>query len=93
LIALTISGQDTRNIPKPVELSTERQLFIDDQLVESRFNVTRVMHEPVRLPAPILLGDKPWEGWTIDTHGSPNVMFDKEEQLYKMWYHVPDVVR
>ena len=52
-----------RDTTKPVELSDHRQLFLDDVLLESRHGLTRVVHQPVKLPAPIVVGDQPWENW------------------------------
>jgi hypothetical protein len=87
LFAAPGNGQDPqRNVPKPVELGPERQVFIDDWLVESRSGVRRVLHQPVKLPEPVLIGDQPWEGWMVYPHGSPCVIYDAAERIYKIWY-------
>jgi hypothetical protein len=87
LASATVRGQDPqRSIPKPVELTADRQLFVDDWLVDSRTAVTRVLHPPTKAPQPVLIGDRPWEGWMVYPHGSPCVMYDREERLYKLWY-------
>lgn len=81
-----------RDTTKPVELSDHRQLFLDDVLLESRHGLTRVVHQPVKLPAPIVVGDQPWENWAIFPHGSPCVIWDVEDKIYKMWYQAYSVV-
>ena len=35
-------------------------------------------------PIRCVVADQPWEGWRIEIYG--NVIFDHEEQLFKMWY-------
>ena len=77
---------------RPIRVSTERQLFFDDFLIEARSGLTRVVHRPSKQNAPILVGDTPWENWTITLHGRPCILFDPEEKIYKMWYqgyHIP----
>src|SRR5271155_1858975 len=69
-----------------------RLLFFDDSAVEIRHDLTRVVHQPVKLPAPVLVGDRPWENWAVDPHGSPCVRWDEEEQIYKLWYQAYSVV-
>ena len=76
---------------KPITLSTDRQLFLDDSLVESRSNVTRVLHQPVKDPEPVLVGDQPWENWTVDIFGSPSIHFDEARHIYRLWYTAYDV--
>ena len=77
---------------QPIRVSIERQLFFDDFLIEARSGLTRVVHRPSKQNAPILVGDTPWENWTITLHGRPCILFDPEEKIYKMWYqgyHIP----
>jgi len=80
-------GQDPqRNVPKPVPAPAEPQLVVDDWLVESRTNLSRVLHQPAKLHEPVLVGDQPWEGWAVYPHGSPCLLYDAEERIYKLWY-------
>jgi hypothetical protein len=39
---------------------------------------------------PLIEVDKPWEGWRLELYGT--VLFDEEEQRYKMWYLAADSV-
>ncbi len=100
-----------------VKIGNERQLFVDDYLIEKMNRVTRTYHEVEKYPGnPVLVSDKPWEalgvyidrkkkespdielemaqdgdrtyvpgydGWAL-LYGT--VLFDEEEQLFKMWY-------
>jgi hypothetical protein len=81
-----------RDTTKSIELGVHRQLFLDDALLESRHGLTRIVHQPTKLPAPIVVGDQPWENWAIYPHGSPCVIWDAEDKLYKMWYQAYSVV-
>ena len=71
---------------EPLKINTRKQLFVDAQLVHSRDNLTRVMHQPVPYKGnPILEGDRPWEKWSISLNGRP-VLYDEDDRLFKMWY-------
>lgn len=74
------------DLHRPIDISADRQLFIDDELIEARTNVTRLMHQAIKDPEPVIVGDKPWEAWTISARGAPMVVYDEEEKIYKMWY-------
>ena len=65
-----------------VTISTDRQLFFDDYLIESMTNVTRKMN-PATPREVVLPMEKPWEG---ETSACGVVLQDGE--LYKMWYRV-----
>ena len=73
-----------------VELSRARQLFIDDAMVESRSNLARVLHQPLKNPQPVLIGDQPWEHWTADVFGIPSIHFFPETGEYRLWYTAYD---
>ncbi len=91
LLGLPALAQD-RDTSKPVTLDTHRQLFFDDAMLESLQGLTRVVHQPVKRPEPIVVGDQPWEGWAVFPHGSPCLMWDEEEKIYKLWYQAYSVV-
>ncbi len=44
---------------------TTRRLFLDDHHIQSMTGLSRVYHQPVKDPAPVIVPDKPWEtnGW------------------------------
>jgi hypothetical protein len=68
-----------------LRLSSEPQALFDDYLVEDTFNLRRVLNAPRKHPQnPILVPDQPWE-WA---QGHCNVLFDPQDELFKMWYTV-----
>jgi len=69
---------------EPLKIGNETQLLIDDNIVEDRWALERVLHPPSKhLLNPILVKDKPWEG---DIALSPYVMWDEDFGRYRMWY-------
>ena len=69
---------------QPLRIGCERQLFVDDYMVEDRWKLTRVLHQPEKfLKNPVLLRDKPWEG---DVAYRPWVIWDEEYGRFRMWY-------
>jgi len=72
---------------KPLVVGTETVLLLDDAYVEDRWGVRRALNIPHKDPRnPVLMPDMPWE----DSVGSPNVMYDEEAGLFRMWYLVMD---
>ena len=77
--------QETQTRISPFPVGSRAQLFIDPTLVREAQNVAFTQHQGVKHPAnPIMVADKPWEGWRIEIYG--NVLFDDEASCYKMWY-------
>ncbi|MBN2310215.1 MAG: hypothetical protein JXR94_14670 [Candidatus Hydrogenedentes bacterium] len=68
----------------PIVLDAQKQLFLDDYLVESAENIARTIHSARKSPAnPLLWPAEPWEGTMAIVYGS--ILRDGE--LYRMWYH------
>ncbi|MDH7601031.1 MAG: hypothetical protein QHI38_02680 [Armatimonadota bacterium] len=62
-----------------------KRLFLDAMVVEESDGLQRVFHAAEKHPAnPIIVRDKPWEGWGPYVYGT--VMWD--EGKLKMWYQV-----
>ncbi len=69
----------------PFEVGDRAQLLIDDVLIFESKGVSRTQHPAEKHPAnPLVKADKPWEGWRLEIYG--NVIWDEDEQLFKMWY-------
>ena len=69
-------------------MAQSRQLFLDDYVVDQVDGVQRQLHRPIRYSDdPVLVADKPWEqgGSGVYLFGG-SVIFDEEDQLFKMWY-------
>lgn len=72
-----------------MKIDSRRQLFLDNALVHRTLLVRRVVHQPVRHPGnPVLKLDRPWEteACEIIPPASGTVLYDEEENCFKMWY-------
>ena len=82
-----MTEEEVQRLPAVVRIGRERQLFIDDHLIAFREGVARFVEQPVKDRAnPILVMDKPWEGGRFLYC---DLVFDHEEDIYKLWYSVP----
>ena len=71
----------------PVQVGQETQLLLDELAYEDRWDVERRLNCPERCPKnPVLMADQPWE----TNIGGPSVLYDKEAQLFRMWYALYD---
>ena len=70
-----------------ITLNSNHQLFLDDHLIAATSNITRKL-KPVHKHSanPVIRPDLPWERPYTIIFGS--VIYDEEENLYKMWYFV-----
>ena len=69
--------------PFPVE--DKAPLFIDQVLVRNAEHIAFTLHPAREHPEnPLVKADLPWEGWRLEIYG--NVIYDAEENLFKLWY-------
>jgi D-alanyl-D-alanine dipeptidase len=60
-------------------------LLLDSRVVEAASNAKLILGTPQKHPAnPLFQADKPWENSLNNLY--PNVIWDEEEQLFKLWY-------
>ena len=71
-----------------VHIGPERQLFLDDLLIESLDGLEIVMQRPDKLGAPVLEGTEPWERGVASIIGN-SLHYDEEDGLFKAWYDTP----
>ncbi len=72
-----------------VTVGWQKQLFLDDRVIDSTKHISRVLKEPQRWPGnPLIVGDMPWETWTVYLNGR-GVLYDDDERQFKMWYLSP----
>lgn len=77
--------------PEVVNISTGRQLFVDDFLIEST-TLKRTFYYPEYYAGnPVLQPDKDWErmgnkGAAFAAPFSDGIWYDEQEAKYKMWY-------
>jgi len=62
----------------------QSQFFLDDAWIAESIRLQRVWHQAEKRCAPVVWGEKPWEGDLVIGYGS--VLF--HEGVYKMWYKV-----
>ncbi len=74
-----------RHVGRHIDVGDQKQLFLDDGfLIERAEGIRYVMHQPVKHSHnPLLVPDMPWE-LQVQLYGS--VLWDEEDQTYKMWY-------
>ena len=66
-------------------------LFIDDAYVVKTQNLERSTNPAIKRDDPVFKMDAPWDT-PGDELNSLNVLYDEEEQLFKMWYGVTNRV-
>jgi|GEM_PF-212254 len=75
---------------------TPRRLFLDDYHIQSTTGLSRVYHQPVKHPVPVIMPDMPWEmgtnggrsvNWVLGIEWSPTL------GRYRMWYNAGDYRR
>lgn len=71
-----------------MDIGTQKQLFIDDYIIESMKGVYRILNQPVKYKSnPVIELEPPQKvrgNELIIASGS--VIYDEEEHLFKMWY-------
>ena len=66
-------------------IGPERQLFVDDCLIDALDGLTRRLHSPHKQPHPVLEGTEPWDRCSVGICGN-SVQFDADEGCFKIWY-------
>lgn len=65
--------------------ATPKHLLLDSRVVAEAVNARLVLGKPEKHAAnPVFQADKPWENSLNNLY--PNVIWDEEEQVFKMWY-------
>lgn len=60
------------------------EFFFDDEWVDRKVGVRRVLGQAVKHPQALLKPERPWEGSTSLQIGT--VLYDEQEAKFKMWY-------
>ena len=67
-----------------IEIGSQKQLFLDDYLIESMTGVQRTLNPATKAQNnPVIRPDCPWEGNNLH-YGC--VFYDEEQELFRMWY-------
>lgn len=84
-------GSSLLSAAGPLRLDSLPLLFADDSGLVNRRDVVRVIHPAHPSAAPVMVGEKPWEGPRIYAFGS--VYYNAATKQYQMWYlSVPEAV-
>jgi hypothetical protein len=77
-------GTTTEQVLSPIPLQPGRHLFVDDFLVAESVNLNAVLHQPEKLPGPMIGGAD-----TEDQCGQPytTVLRDPETKRFRIWYN------
>ena len=83
--SITVARGDEPAGPKPIDIGSRRELFVDQYLIDSLQGVTRELHSPERKGA-VFTFDRPWEGGatgcvTVFDDGIPGGV-----PYYRMYY-------
>ena len=77
VIGSTVSGES------PITLNHQKQLFLDNYIIESMTNIKRVIHPAQKYAGnPVLWPSEPWEPKLAVLYGS----VIEDQGKYKMWY-------
>ena len=69
-----------------IDIGSQKQLFVDDYIIESVTDTMRVMNPAVKAENnPVLAPERPWEGEMLYMS---NVIYDSDDRIFKMWYAV-----
>jgi hypothetical protein len=89
MLGFTPVGLTGASEAPPLEIGYDKQLFLDDYIIESLDNVSRKLNQATKYEGnPVLTaapkGDPSWEaGGRV---GFSSVLFDEEDRIFKMWY-------
>jgi len=81
--------------PGILTVGHRKQRFLDDELIAARSRLSKFMGQPEKL-GPVITADRAWELDNSDAGGydlegvqicGQAVMFDEDEQCFKMWYN------
>lgn len=69
---------------KPLEIGDERQIVLDDLIIEDAWRIKPVLHQPLKyFKNPVIYKTEPWEAESV---GHPTVFWDDDFGCYRMWY-------
>lgn len=70
-----------------MHLGLQKQLFLDDLLIESVQDITREFYQPRKYEGnPLIVKDKPWEHVIQFRSSGYTVLRDPKDKLFKAWY-------
>jgi hypothetical protein len=88
-------ARDADREMKAIQIGDQKQLMLDDDVIDQTINCQRQFHRPVKYERnPLIEADKTWEQGGAGTYlFGGTVVFDEEAQVFKMWYRTDKLVR
>ena len=91
---LSIEGSPRITPTKPVEVGHERQLLMDQHLVDSTWNCFRRVHQPKKHPAnPLIPGGESTADGARTPANVGTVMYDQDLGRFRFWTTLSDSTR
>lgn len=91
LVLGLLLGSSALTAADAIRLDSLPLLFADDSGIATKRDVVRTIHAARPSAAPVMAGEKPWEGPRIYAFGS--VYYDAATKQYQLWYlSVPEAV-
>jgi len=78
--------------PAVVDIGQNRQLFVDDYLIDEMSALERIFHRPTKEPAPVIVPDRPWEESSFLGIVGNSVLYDEEAKQYRMYYIIYQMI-
>jgi len=75
-------------VAAPLEVGSQKQVFIDQRFIESSRGVKLVMNKPRKL-GPVMRADRPWEASQVGAYCT----IIREGDLFRMWYDCIAAIR
>jgi len=77
-------SQEPVTISSPIIVGREKQLFLDDVVIENQTGLHRSFHRVKKHPKnPLVIPEKPWEGRSVLLYGG--VVRDPTTKRFRMW--------
>ena len=84
-VAIACNATATRVAAQPIDVGSQKQLFIDHKFIDSKENIDLVVNPPKKRPGAFLRSDKPWEAFRLIYYSVA-----EDQGMYKMWYQAFD---
>ena len=92
--ACAVATMAVRAQGQPIQVGLQKQLFLDDYILAATAGTTRKLHQPVKDPGnPLISPPAPLAGNPELLHLGGSVIYDQEENLFKMWYEANNATR
>ena len=71
----------------PIDVGSNKQLFVDQMFIESSSGVELVMNPPYQSADPVFTTDEPWEVESATSLGLYSSVLKEDDGRIRIWYH------